>query len=162
MARIGAPFGIKGWVKVHTFTESPDSLDQYASWLVRDRQGWQALELEEFAVHAKGVVAKLKGIDDRNAAERWAKCDVGIPRADLVDDDEDDGVLWLDLIGSEVCNTQGKVFGTVETLMETGANDVLVVKGSGGETLIPYIDGVVVEFDRDAKRITVEWSGEYQ
>lgn len=162
MARIGAPFGIKGWVKVHTFTESPDSLDQYASWLVRDRQAWRAFELEEFAVHARGVVAKLKGIDDRSAAERWAKCDVGIPRADLVGEDEDDGVLWLDLIGSEVRNTQGMVFGTVETLMETGANDVLVVRGTGGETLIPYIDGVIVEFDRPAKRITVEWSGEYQ
>lgn len=160
MARIGAPFGIKGWLKLHTFTESPDSLDQYASWLIRAGDDWQEFELEDFEVHAKGPVAKLKGVDDRNAAERLVKRDIGIPRDDLIE--EDDAVLWLDLIGSEVRNTQGKVFGTVESLMETGANDVLVVKGSGVETLIPYIDEVIEAFDREKKILTVEWSGEYQ
>jgi 16S rRNA processing protein RimM len=160
MARIGAPFGIKGWLKLHTFTESPDSLDQYASWLIRAGDDWQEFELEDFEVHAKGPVAKLKGVDDRNAAERLVKRDVAIPRDDLIE--EDGAILWLDLIGSEVRNTQGKIFGTVESLMETGANDVLVVKGSGVETLIPYIDEVIVAFDREKKILMVEWSGEYQ
>jgi 16S rRNA processing protein RimM len=160
MARIGAPFGIKGWLKLHTFTEAPDSLDQYASWLVRVNDAWQEFELEDFDVNAKGAIAKFRGIDDRTAAERLVKRDIGIPRADLIA--EDDDVLWLDLIGSEVVNAQGKVFGIVESLMETGANDVLVVKGFGAQTLIPYIDAVIVEFDREKKRLTVDWSGEYQ
>ncbi len=160
MARIGAPFGIKGWLKLHTFTESPDSLDQYASWLIRAGDDWQEFELEDFDVNAKGAIAKLKGIDDRTAAERLVKREVGIPRSDLIE--EEDAILWLDLIGSEVRNTQGKVFGAVVSLMETGANDVLVVEGGGEESLIPYIDDVVVSFDREKKVLTVEWSGEYQ
>jgi 16S rRNA processing protein RimM len=160
MARVSAPFGIKGWIKLHTFTEAPDSLDQYASWLIRAHDDWQVFELEDFAVNAKGAVAKLKGIDDRTAAERLVKRDIGIPREDLIEEDGD--VLWLDLIGCEVRNTEGKVFGTVDTLMETGANDVMVVKGDGTESLIPYINDVVIEVDRDAKRIVVDWSGEYQ
>ena len=160
MARIGAPFGIKGWLKLHTFTEAPDSLDQYASWLIRAGDDWQEFELEDFEVHAKGAVAKLRGIDDRTAADRLVKRDIGIPRDDLIE--EDDAILWLDLIGSEVRNTQGRIFGTLESLMETGANDVLVVKGDGVETLVPYIDEVIVAFDREKRILTVEWSGDYQ
>jgi 16S rRNA processing protein RimM len=160
MARVGAPFGVKGWIKVHTFTETPDSLDHYATWLLRAGDEWQSFELEDFAVRSNGVVAKLAGVEDRSAAERLAKRDIGIPRADLIE--EEGAVLWLDLIGCEVRNRAGRVFGNVETLMETGANDVLVVRDGGTESLIPYINGVVVDVDRTAKRIVVDWSGEYQ
>ena len=59
MARVGAPFGIKGWLKLQTFTESPDSLDEYASWLLKGSHGWDEFELEDFAVNVKGVFAKL-------------------------------------------------------------------------------------------------------
>jgi 16S rRNA processing protein RimM len=161
MAQIGAPFGIKGWVKLHTYTESVDSLDAYASWLIRGPAGWEAFDLEDFGVNAKGAIAKLKGIDDRSAAERIVKRDVGIPR-DAIEAEPGGAALWIDLIGAEVVNTSGRRFGTVSTLMETGANDVLVVVDGAQEHLIPYIDPVVVGFDRDAKRITVDWSGEYQ
>ncbi|HEX4859359.1 MAG TPA: ribosome maturation factor RimM [Usitatibacteraceae bacterium] len=161
MAQIGAPFGIKGWVKLHTYTESADSLYAYASWLVRGPAGWEVFDLEDFAVNAKGAVAKLKGIDDRNAAQRIVKREVGIPR-DAIEDEPGGAVLWIDLIGAEVVNTTGRRFGTVRTLMETGANDVLVVVDGAQEHLIPYIDPVIVSVERDAKRITVDWSGEYQ
>lgn len=160
MARVGAPFGIKGWIKVHAFTETPDSLDAYASWLIKGPRDWEEFELEDFAVNAKGVVAKLKGCDDRTAAERLTKRDIGIPRAALEEAEEGE-VFWIDLIGCEVVNTAGESLGKIETLMETGANDVLVVKRGGEETLIPFIADVVVEVNREAKRITVNWSGEY-
>jgi 16S rRNA processing protein RimM len=169
MARVGAPFGIKGWLKLQSFTQTPDSLDAYASWLLkgqgRENAGWEEFELEEFAVNTKGVFAKLKGCDDRTAAEKLVKREIGIPRGALDETDEGE-VFWFDLIGCEVVNTAGAKLGKVETLMETGANDVLVVRNEecvgSEETLIPYIDEVIVKVDREAKVVTVNWSGEYQ
>ncbi len=160
MAQIAAPFGIKGWVKLQTFTESPDSLDAYASWLVRGPKGWEEFELEEFAVNAKGAVAKFKGFDDRSAAELLRKRDIAIPR-DALEQPADGEHYWIDLIGAEVVNTLGERLGKIETLMETGANDVLVVRDGTTELLIPFIDEVIVKVDRHAKVVTLNWQKDY-
>lgn len=160
MARVAGAFGIKGWLKIHTFTESPDTLDGYASWLLKSDQGWEAFELEDFAVNVKGVVAKLKGCDDRTAAENLAKREIGVPRAALEVAGEGE-VFWFDLIGCDVVNTAGQKFGKIETLLETGAHDVLVVKLGAKEMLIPYLDDVILKVEREAKLVTVNWSGEY-
>lgn len=164
MARVGAPFGIKGWIKLQAFTQTADSLDAYASWLLKVPgkvdATWQEFEVEDFAVNVKGVFAKLKGCDDRTAAEKLVKREIGIPR-DALEETAEGEVFWIDLIGCEVVSTSGVKLGKVETLMETGANDVLVVKLGSEETLIPFIDDVILEVDREAKRITVSWSGEY-
>jgi 16S rRNA processing protein RimM len=159
MARVGAPFGIKGWLKLQVFTQSPDSLDAFASWLLNSPSGWEEFELEEFTVNVKGVFAKLKGCDDRTAAEKLVKREIGVLR-DSLEKTADGEVFWFDLIGCDVVNTGNKL-GRVETLMETGANDVLVVKMGSEEMLIPFIDEVIVNVDRVAKRITVNWSGEF-
>ncbi len=161
MARVGAPFGIKGWLKLQVFTQTPDSLDAYASWLLKSASGWEEFELEDFSVNAKGVIAKLKGCDDRTAAEKLVKRDIGIPR-EALEETAVGEVFWFDLIGCEVVNTAGIRLGKVETLMETGANDVLVVRLGNEETLIPVIDEVILTVDREAKQITVNWSGEFQ
>ena len=160
MARVGAPFGIKGWLKLQIFTQSPDSLDAFASWLLKCPSGWEEFELEEFTVNVKGVFAKLKGCDDRTAAEKLVKREIGVPRESL-EKTADGEMFWFDLIGCDVMNTAGMQLGKVETLMETGANDVLVVKMGSEETLIPFIDEVIVNVDRGAKKITVNWSGEF-
>ena len=161
MARVAGAFGIKGWLKLHTFTESPDSLDAYASWLLKSDKGWQEFELEDFAVNVKGVVAKLKGCDDRSAAEKLIKCDIGIPR-DALEDAGEGEVFWFDLIGCDVVNIAGEKLGTIETLLETGANDVLVVKMGTEEILIPYLDDVVLKVDRETKLVTVNWNQDFQ
>lgn len=161
MARVGAPFGIKGWLKLQVFTQAPDSLDAYASWLLKNTAGkWEEFELEDFSVNAKGVIAKLKGCDDRTAAEKLVKREIGIPRESLEETGEGE-IFWFDLIGCEVINTAGDKLGKVETLMETGANDVLVVKRGSEEMLIPVIGEVMVNVDREEKTITVNWSGEF-
>ncbi len=161
MARVAGAFGIKGWLKLHTFTQSPDSLDAYASWLLKGDTGWEEFELEDFAVNVKGVVAKLKGCDDRTAAENLAKRDIGIPR-DALEDAAVGEIFWFDLIGCDVVNTAGEKFGRIETLLETGANDVLVVKRGAEEILIPYLDDVVLKVDREAKLVTVNWTQDFQ
>ena len=93
MARVGAPFGIKGWLKLQVFTQSPDSLDAFASWLLKHPSGWEEFELEEFTVNVKGVFAKLKGCDDRTAAEKLVKREIGVPRESL-EKTVDGEVFW--------------------------------------------------------------------
>lgn len=161
MARIAAPFGIKGWLKLQTFTEYADSLEQFDKWYLSSATGWQQVEVEDFAVNNKAVVVKLKGCDDRTLAERFGKRDIAIPR-DWLNKEAEGEYYWIDLIGAEVVNEAGESLGRVETLMETGANDVLVVKSDAGETLIPFIDQYLRQVDRDKKIITVSWDKNWQ
>ena len=165
MARIAAPFGIKGWVKLQTYTEFPDSLDEFATWFMQTPKGWEEIEVEEFSVNAKGVIAKLKGCDTRNAAELISKRDVAVPR-DWLGETGTGEYLWIDLIGSEVVNTLGDKLGRVETLMETGANDVLVVKSvtkseDSIERLIPYTAQVILTVNMAQKTILVDWDSDF-
>ena len=163
MARIAAPFGIKGWVKLQTYTEFADSLEEFATWYMQAPKGWEEVEVEEFSVNAKGVIAKLKGCDTRNSAELISRRDVAVPR-DWLGETGTGEYLWIDLIGADVINTLGEKLGRVETLMETGANDVLVVKSEeaeGGERLIPFVHEVIVKVDREAKVLTVNWGKDY-
>lgn len=161
MARIAVPFGIKGWVKLQVFTEYADSLDAFDSWYLSTPAGWEAVEVEDFAVHTNAVVAKLKGCDDRTAAERLRRRDIGVPREWLTEAAEDE-YLWVDLIGSEVVNETGEALGRVADLMETGANDVLVVKSGSKEILIPFVSAYLVKVDREAKSITVRWQRDWE
>jgi 16S rRNA processing protein RimM len=161
MARIAAPFGIKGWLKLQTFTEYADSLDQFDTWYLSKAGGWEAVEVEDFAVNAKAVVAKLVGCNDRTAAELMKKREIAVPR-DWLDDTDDGSFYWVDLIGAEVVNKAGTRLGRVETLMETGANDVLVVKLGSTETLIPFVDTYIVNVDREKKLLTVDWETAWQ
>ncbi|MEI6738551.1 MAG: ribosome maturation factor RimM [Pseudomonadota bacterium] len=156
MARIGAPFGIKGWLKLQTFTEYADSLDEFDHWFISSPKGWEEVAVEDYAVNVKAVVAKLQGCNDRSAAERMQKREIAIPR-DWLEVAEEGAYYWIDLIGATVVNEVGERLGKIETLMETGANDVLVVKSGSTEILIPFVDAYLLNVDRDKKIVTVRW-----
>lgn len=161
MGKVVAAHGILGWVKVQTFTEYLDSLDDYDHWwLGNERQPWREVELAECTVHGKILVARLAGCTDRNAAERLKGLLVAVPRSELPEAEADE-VYWSDLIGCKVVNLAGEELGRVDTLLETGANDVLVVKRGSGEMLIPYIKQVVQQADVASKTITVDWQADY-
>jgi 16S rRNA processing protein RimM len=117
------------------------------------------MALEEFEVHSKGPVAKLAGCDDREGADRLRGSDVAVPRESLGEADE--GTLyWVDLVGLEVVDADGKSFGKVDGLFETGETSVMVVKGER-ERMIPFVPQYVTNVDREAGRITVEWKADY-
>jgi len=162
MGRIVGPFGVKGWIKVKAFTEAPDALGEFAQWLVRSASGWQALDVEEFAVHAKGPVAKIAGCDDREAALRLYGADVAVPR-EALGQAEEGTIFWVDLVGLDVVNAQGGALGRVEGLFEAGDTSVLVVREAAGtrERMIPFVPAYVKSVDRDGKRITVDWKAEW-
>jgi len=160
MGQIGAPFGIKGWVKVFADTEHPDSLFDYPIWYIETPKGWQAFEIENAELHTKNMVAKLAGVDDRDVAESFRKRKIGIPRSQLPEP-EDGEYYWSDLIGLQVVNLAGEALGQVSELLETGANDVLVVRDGDTERLLPFVDAVVKTVDLAAATITVDWGLDY-
>jgi 16S rRNA processing protein RimM len=159
MGRIVGPFGIQGWVKLRTFTESPGSLADHPSWWVRTGGEWKSAALTDFKVRPAAVSAKLAGIDDRSAAELLRGCDVAVTREDLGEAGEGE-FFWVDLVGLEVVNLQGELLGRVEDLLRTGGSDVLAVRGER-ERLIPFIADYVKSVDREAGRITVDWEAGY-
>lgn len=160
MGKIVAAQGIQGWVKVQTFTEYLDSLLDYDVWYLGNEAAWQATKVLEAKVHGKVVVAKLEGVADRNEAERLKGRLVAVPRAELPEQDEDE-YYWSDLIGMTVRNQQDEVLGTVENLLETGANDVLVLQGAHGQLMLPFIESVVQDVDLAGKIIRVDWKADY-
>jgi 16S rRNA processing protein RimM len=161
MGKVVGAQGIQGWVKVQTFTEYLDSLLDYDTWYVGNEQEWRPLEVLEANVHGgKVLIAKLQGIADRTAAEKYKGLLIAVPRAELPEQPEGE-YYWSDLIGLTVENLAGEVFGTVDSLLETGANDVLVVKGESGEKLIPFIDSVIRQVSLKDKTIRVDWQADY-
>ena len=159
MGQIVGSFGLKGWVKVKSFAETPDSLGVFPTWIVSTKDGWRDIALEDFEVHSKGPVAKLQGVDDRDGADALRGAQVAVTREDLGEAEE--GTLyWVDLVGLEVVDEEGGRLGEVEGLFETGETSVLVVKGAK-ERLIPFVPQYVKSVDREAGRITVHWKADY-
>lgn len=158
MGRVVAPFGVKGWVKVQTFTASVDALLDHEQWWLGDEKKWSEAVLEDGAPHGQTVVAKLRGVDDRDAAGKLKGLLVALPREALPATQPGE-YYWTDLIGLEVVNREGVCLGTVENLMDNSAQGVLIVKGER-ERLIPFVPLYVEAVDLDGKKISVDWSTE--
>jgi len=160
MGFVRGAFGVRGWVKVHADTEFTDSLFDYPVWWLGSNGKWQAYTFVDGQVRPKELVAQLEGIEGRDQAEALRGMQIAVPRAELPEAEEGE-YYWTDLIGLQVSNLQGVVFGSVIELMETGANDVLVVDDGQQRRLIPFVDAVVSEVDLDQRRITVDWGADY-
>lgn len=161
MGRVVAAQGLQGWVKVQAFTEYLDSLLDYKTWyLGNDKHPWREFSVQQCNVHTKVLVAKLDGISDRTAAEKCKGLLVGVPRSSLPAQAENE-YYWSDLIGMKVVNLQGEELGVVDSLIETGANDVLCVRNEQGEILIPFLSQVVQQVSLDEKLIRVDWQADY-
>ena len=161
VGRVTAVFGIKGWVKVASFTEHPDDLLDYRPWRLDDgRGGWVETDVVEVARRSKGFIARLEDCRDRDAAARYAGRDIAVERSQLPPTDENE-YYWSDLTGCSVVTTDGTPLGTVERLMATGANDVLVVQGEDRERLLPFTEQVIVEVDLTARMLRADWDPEF-
>ncbi len=162
MGRIVGAQGILGWVKIQTFTEYLDGLLDYDAWyLGNDKQPWRKVEVLEANVHGKVLVARLPGILDRTTAEQCKGLLVAVHR-DSLPKQAPDEYYWSDLIGMTVVNLSGDQLGTVGTLLETGANDVLSVRDAlGKEILIPFLAKVIQQVSLEEKVIRVDWQADY-
>ncbi len=157
---IGGVYGVRGWVKVYAYTEPREAILEHPRWWLKMGDAWRPLAVAEGRPHGKALVARLAEYADRDAAQKLVGCDIGVPRADLPDLGPDE-FYWADLEGLRVITRDGVELGVVDRLLETGANDVLVVKGER-ERLIPYVWGVVVTgVDLEQGEMRVEWDPEF-
>jgi len=159
MGRVGAPFGIKGWIKVHPFTQAISGLLEHPAWWLGRDGKWGKSRVEGGAVHGRSLIAKLEGCDDRKAAASLKGLDVAIPRSELPAN-ADGEYYWSDLIGLRVANGEGIALGRVVRLIETGASPVLVVEGTR-EQLIPFAAPVIVSVDVRGGTLTVDWGADF-
>ncbi|MFZ2302845.1 MAG: ribosome maturation factor RimM [Gallionella sp.] len=161
MGRVVSAHGIRGLVKIQPFTEYVDSLLDYRTWWIGREQGpWREVEVGQREAHDKTLVAQLPDCPDRTAAEKLKGLLIAVPRSSLPKQDKDE-YYWSDLIGLAVVNEAGVTLGTVTNLLETGANDVLSVRGDGGEILIPFVATAIKQVDLENKTIRVDWALDY-
>ncbi|MCB1675439.1 MAG: ribosome maturation factor RimM [Halioglobus sp.] len=168
VGKIAACYGIKGWVKIRSYTQPQENFLGFDQWLLLRRGTAQPIEFDAGRRQGKGLVAHIAGVDERTLAETYTGLDVAVRAEDLPQLDEGE-YYWRQLQGLQVWCADGQVdggpvlLGTVDHLLETGANDVLVVRPGPGsiderERLIPYVPGeVVTGVDLEAGRLEVDW-----
>lgn len=159
MGRITVPYGVRGWVNIQPSTEYLDGLFDYPIWWIEVEGVWKEIKVRDGKVHGDHLVAQLEGVDDRDQAFRLKGKLIAVKRDELPEPDEGE-YYWSDLVGLNVENLQGEQFGVIAELFETGANDVMVVKGDQ-ERLIPFIDQVVQTVDLAGKRMVVDWDADF-
>jgi 16S rRNA processing protein RimM len=161
VGRINGLHGVRGWVKVFSHTQPRENILSYRTWhLLRDGQ-WIATELLNGRQQGKGIVAHLKGCDDRDQAAALMETEIAIRREQLPEAAPGE-YYWADLQGLKVINTEGIELGVVDHLLETGANDVLVVRDGDTERLIPYVFGqFVLDVALDQGVMRVDWDPEF-
>jgi 16S rRNA processing protein RimM len=145
---------------VYSYTQPRENIIQYQPWYLKQGGNWQPRQVAEGKRHGKGVVARLADCTDRDQALSLMDIEIGISREQLPDPAPGE-YYWGDLQGLEVVNQNEESFGRVDHLIETGANDVLVVKGER-ERLIPFVlEQVVTRVDLDAGIIRVDWDKDF-
>ena len=161
LGRIGAPYGVKGWVKVNTFTDESTGIFDYSPWLLGPAH--KQVTVDQWKSHNNGLVAKLSGVDNRDQAEMIKNLDIAIQASQLPELEEGE-FYWRDLVGMQVVTDKGYNLGSVKELFETGANDVMLVQANFNdafgqkERLIPYLmDQVILDIDKASKTIKVDW-----
>ena len=161
IGKINGAFGVCGQVKIFSYTHPKEKILSYAPWwLETDTNGWVACRLTNGRQHNKAIIAQLDHCTSRDQALALVGKQLAIDLAQLPETDHGE-FYWLDLIGLCVVNTQGLVLGKVDRLLETGANDVLVVNGEK-ERLIPYIwDQVIRDVNIKKNQITVDWDKDF-
>jgi 16S rRNA processing protein RimM len=155
---VSAVHGIKGWVKIHSWTRPMEAILQYQPWLLGEEK--KPVKIVDGRIQGKGLAALLPGFNDREQAATLVGLQIFVRRNQLPATAAGE-YYWSDLEGLEVKTTGGELLGRVERLMETGANDVLVIRGDR-DHLVPFIQGQYVKrVDLEAGLIEVDWDPEF-
>jgi 16S rRNA processing protein RimM len=155
---ISAVHGIKGWVKIHSWTRPMEAILQYQPWLLGEEK--KPVKIVDGRKQGKGLAALLPGFEDREHAATLVGTQIFINRDQLPETAEGE-YYWSDLEGLEVSTMNGELLGRVDKLMETGANDVLVILGER-EHLVPFVQGQYVKrVDLENGVMVVDWDPEF-
>ena len=161
LGRVSGIFGVKGWVRVHSHTEPRERILDYQPWVLLAGGEQMPIELIAGRQHGKTVVALLPDSASPEQAARYVGAEIAVAR-ECLPAATDESLLWADLEGMRVATTDGIDLGVVDHLLETGANDVLVVKGKERERLIPWLrDTVVTRVDLAKGCLVVDWDPDF-
>ena len=160
VGKISGVFGIKGWIKVFSFTDRKENILGYSPWLLKKGTDIKTVAVIDGKLQGKAIVAQLDGINDRDEAASFMGWDIFIT-PDQLPKAEKDEYYWSDLIGLAVETNLGIKLGVVESLLETGANDVVIVKGER-ESVIPFLQGqTIISIDLVAGKMVVDWDPDF-
>jgi len=160
VGKISGVFGVKGWVKVFSFTDPRENILTYSPWLLQKGDQIKTVNVVDGQLQGKTIVAQLVGIDDRDQAAGLMGWDIFITPDQLPKAAKGE-YYWSELIGLQVETIDGVQLGVVDSLLETGANDVIVIQGER-ERCIPFLQGrTIVKVDLDAGKIIVDWDPDF-
>ena len=161
IGRINGVYGIQGGLKVFSFTRPRERIFSYQPWLLLLDGSWVCRKHHAMQEQGKALVVFLDGISDTEQARVLLGVDIAVPRRELPDLPAGE-YYWCDLIHLELIDTHGKSLGRIVDMMETGANDVMVVQGEQ-RFLVPWVlDTVVRVVDLESGKVCVDWNPEYQ
>lgn len=158
LGRVVGAHGIKGWVKVFSYTDPPEAIVDYCPWQLGPQR--RVVEPLEGVRHGKALLVRLEGIEDRDQAEALQGLEVAVDRQQLPEPGAD-RYYWADLVGLDVVLEDGDSLGTIAEMMATGANDVMVVEGDR-QRLIPFVEGqTVLAVNLDQGTVRVNWDKDF-
>ncbi len=180
MAHVKEPYGLKGWVKLYTHSEESSGLAQFDVWWIAATtdgnaasskgggksggasRDWRRVVPEQTGEHSGVLIAKLPGVNDRDAAFALKSFEIAVPRSEFAARGENE-YYWAELIGLDVVNRQGELLGSVTQLMDLGPHQVLQVRlqGETAERLIPFVEQYVDSVDLAQKVIRVDWGADF-
>ena len=159
LGKITGVHGIKGWLKIQSFSSPPENILNYPLWIISNRGQEGFYSVEQGRKHSNKIIVKLEKIDDRNTAESLINSKIQILRSDLPKL-SNENYYWSDLVGLSVLNSEETVIGKIESLIETGANDVMVIITLKDERiLIPFVmHEIIKEVSIELNYVKVDWS----
>lgn len=165
LGKIVGVFGVRGWVKVFSETRPREQIFKYSPWILEHNGSVVEIKVLDGRVQGKGLVASLDGVTDCDVARGLIGAEISISQQDMPAAGIDE-YYWSQLTGLRVENIQGIDLGLVTGLFETGANDVMVVKGTKTENadkehLIPFTKVAVIKVDLNDEKIVVDWDPEF-
>jgi 16S rRNA processing protein RimM len=163
VGQIAGVYGVRGWVKIRSFTVPQENLFKYQPWTLRASAPAvpASIKILQWRAQGKGLIAQLDGYGDRDQAALLNGTEILVPRSVLPKVGKGE-YYWSDLIGLRVVNREEIELGVVDHLLETGANDVLVVKGAEKEHLVPWVPGpYILDVNLAEGVIRVDWDAEF-
>ncbi len=160
VGKVSGVFGVKGWVKVFSFTDDRENILGFSPWLLKKDSDSRLIKVVDGMLQGKAIVARLDGINDRDQAAGLMGWDIFISPEQLPKAAEGE-YYWSDLIGLHVETIEGVSLGVVDSLLETGANDVVIVHGER-ERVIPFLQGqTIIKIDLETGKMIVDWDPEF-
>jgi len=162
VGKVSGAFGVQGWMKIFSFTEPRNNILKYSPLFMSRKGEWVEVKVSGGRIQGKGVVMGLENVTDRDQVLALIGSEFAIKKEQLKPTQKGE-FYWSDLIGLAVVNLNEDALGHVESILETGANDVLVVKDDQKtERLVPFVMEQVVQLvDLDKKIIRVNWEMDY-